>query len=328
MSVTRANAAINEQLVLTVQFTTGGVPANPFELSQCQIKDANGTVLETILAGAITQISTGLYRVTTSAAWNTLARTVYDNWTYKAVSGGSNIIWRDNVIIQNLTGVASLTAYVTPEELRAATVGIKFTDYSIEELRAVAEVAKDVIDTYTNRKFGPGIHTERGVVGVAQDGRVIVPFWNYPAQVINSFDLGYGGVNIAGDVGDLELYLNRGFGYYSMARYPFSGTLPYPTGVLHNASALTYNIEYVSTAPVPPSVKYASILIAANLLQANTTLRKDGVTNADGPIASFKSGDYQVVYGSIKRTGEYSNILTDTVKLLLKKYKRGGQNTF
>jgi len=120
MSLRRFSAAINSILDLRMRFRydDSGQVFDPFLVDQVEIIDSQtGTVLETIASGSITNLETGVYKVLTSASWNTTPRTIIDRWRIKKTSASSYEYVESTAVI-NEDAVASETAIVTLAECK------------------------------------------------------------------------------------------------------------------------------------------------------------------------------------------------------------------
>lgn len=331
MSVTRANAIVNEQLALTIEFVNAGNYYDPHSVNEVEIRNEVGTILETIAAANITHVSTGIYRVTTSASWNTSARTVHDVWNVTYTDGATPVEVSQNVTIINPDALEAGLTYLDVCELRKRPVGLDFSKYSDEELYSMLLVAKDVIDGYCSRSFGPGRFQEEGEAIVDYTGRIVISMRNSPIKKIHSCEVWVAGLNrISLDLTYADIFYKAGYMYFTTSHTPFSNpNSGYPDIVLGMSQEVFYEVDYSSSAAAPESVKQACALIVANLLKAHAILSKTGTPGVDNGIAEFQSDDYRVRFGDPGRFSqeESKTILTSTVCQLLNRHRMAGQST-
>lgn len=331
MSVTRANAVVNEQLALTIEFLNSGNYYDPESVNNVKIKNADGDILETIPSSAITHVSTGIYSIVTSAAWNTEAQTVRDVWNYTPTSGADPVEIVQNVaIIAPDTLEAELT-YLDVCTLRKTPVGLDFSKYSDEELYSMLLVAKDVIDGYCARQFGQGRFQEEGEAIVDYTGRILISTQNKPIKKIHKVEVWVSGLNrIELDLTYADIFYKAGYLYFTTSHTPFSNpNSGYPDIVLGMSHTVFYEIDYSVSENITPSIKQACAFIVANLLKSHALFSKTGAVGVETGIAEFQSDDYRVRFGD---PGKYSEelsktILTPTVCQLLNRNRRAGQNT-
>lgn len=332
MSVTRANAVINEQLRLVIEFIDETEAFyDPFSVNEVQIRTEDGDILQTIAEADITRVSEGIYQVVTAASWNLTARTVHDVWNVTYTDGATPVEVVQNVAIIDVDNVGASSSYIDVCDLKKMSLGLSLAGHSDEELEVLLVVAKELIDSYTGRVFGPGRVTERGETVVDYQGRILIPMSNFPVGTVHSVNMSAGGISPIGlNLNYTQNFYAQGYMYWHTSHSPFSNpNAGYPDIVLGYGGALTYEVDYTSTAPVPEVVKHATGLVAANLLKQNAVYKSTGAAGAEGGVVEFQSDDYRVKFaGGVysKEGGGGDMIMTPFIRQLLRKYVKLGQS--
>ena len=328
--VTRANAVVGEQLTLTMTFTDGqGNLYDPYAINRVEITDPDGNLLEEISGDNITHLSVGSYSVVTSSTWNNVPRTVYDNWWINPTQGASTTNITGSTIIAQITGVQSPEVYATYLDLRKANVGMDFSGYSDEDLKAICLFSKSVIDMYAGRAFGPGMFLENGQTTVDREGKVFIAVKNRPIAAVNSLIVYYSGsARVSLPVRYIDVFPTQGYMYFSTSHSPFNSVqgAAYPSVILSLSEKLFYQIQYVVTEDVPALIKYASMLISANLLKSNYILQQTGVSNIETGVHEFTNGQYTVQFSALESND--SAIITPAVRQVIDRFCKRNANVF
>jgi len=152
MSVRRGSAVVNSALDLRMRwrYDDSGQSFDPILVDRVQIIDsATSAVLETITD--ITNPETGVYKVETSAGWNTTARTVIDKWRFKKVTGSTYEYLEGACVIITSSPAPAETSIVTLDEVKNY---LKIDDGSKDTLlNIMLGKCTSYIETLCNRKF-------------------------------------------------------------------------------------------------------------------------------------------------------------------------------
>lgn len=128
-----------------------GEPIIPSEFIKVEIQTIDGgTVLETIATP--TSVGGGIFSITTSAAWNTVARTVKDVWFYKATVGGLERQAIGQTSISSVQ-IAPDGQLLTAAQVKAIPTNVDISGYTDDQLNFWIQVATTMIEDYTGRTF-------------------------------------------------------------------------------------------------------------------------------------------------------------------------------
>lgn len=251
MSVRRTAAVINAELDLRMRFRydDSGDEFNPFEVAQVQIIDAaTGAILQTITS-PITNIETGVYKITTSAGWNTTPRTIIDRWKFKKVSTSTYEYLESSCIIYSASVAPSETSIVTLAEVKTY---LKLTKSDNDDLlNTLLGKCTRFIETLLNRILTQASYTEL----YTGDGSNILMLDNFPVSAVSilSEDLDFDTKKYSDAYSAGEYFLNSALGNIELRDLDF--------GTYQRSIYVAYTAGY-STVNMPPDLK----LVVMNLI--------------------------------------------------------------
>lgn len=207
-----------------------------------------------------------------------------------------------------------------------ALQGITETTYDAQ-LEVLIPMVNDYIENYCNREFGEGEYTERNPGVVDYYGRYVFRVKNRPLNEVlevNLYFMGAQGSPASIDVSLMDVFTREGIAYYT-------GTLDNSIAMIRPeyADQFYYDITYSGGETVPPAVKLAASIMAADTfkyLQATVVLSG----TQTGELKSVTLDDYSETYettGSLfaqLHSKDIGMVLTPTVVNLLNPYKRVG----